>query len=589
MNSIKLKWVILYLTLVFIIMIISGTFMLTRVNMQETKDAEDKLVEFALKINEQVIQAYSPDKFQEAFNNNVETLKGGTDRIQGSILNSRGQTIASNVTEDIKLLQYNDTAIISALSGERKFSRGRDVDITGQFIQLINYAEPVLDDDGNIKYVIFTRFNAEPILKNLIELAITLALTVIIALILTGILGFLYATTLTGPIIVLTKKAKELARGKLKEEIPVNSTDEIGQLTQSFNYMSKELSETMATFESEKNKMEILLHNMTDGVLAYDRTGSLIHANFLCRELLKIDEVDKVPFADMMKRLGTDISDLKSISDEGLKNTIIYTSERFVSVSFTPYYNKYGMADGIVIVLQDITQHKKLDDMRKEFVANVSHEIRTPITTIKSYAETLLDGALENESLAKDFLTVIESEADRMTLLVKDLLDLSQLDNKQLKLELTEFDLIKLIHQCIRQNSVLAEKKNQTIKFDDKNAEYMIKADPARINQVITNIISNAVKYSGNGTTIFINAEEADGFYVVKIKDSGIGIPKEDLPNIFERFYRVDKARSRAMGGTGLGLAIAKEIIEAHNGKIFAESKFGVGTTMTLKLRKIGD
>ncbi len=585
MKSIKLKWVAIYLALVFIIMIISGTFMITRTNLQETKKAETKLEAFSLHIKEQIIQVYPPEEFQEELSNGI-TFKNATDGIQGNILNRRGLTIASNVK--LLKLKYSDTAIISAFAGQKAFSRGKDIDTTGQFIELINYAEPVFDEEGQVKYVIFTRYDAEPILKSTLDLGITLMFTVIIALVCTGILGFLFASNLTGPIIVLTKKAKEMAIGMLDEEIPVNSSDEIGQLTESFNNMAKELNETIMNMESEKNKMETLLHNMTDGVLAYDRNGALIHANSFCQELLELENIniEQIPFPEMMKHLGVQAFELSTVNASNIKNTTLSIKDKFITASFTPYLNKFGNIDGIVIVLQDITQHRKLDDMRKEFVANVSHEIRTPITTIKTYSETLIDGVIDDRDMAIEFLNVIESEADRMTLLVKDLLDLSQFDNKQLKLNLTKTDLIKLINQCIKQNVVLANKKNQVILFDNKPQNFIISADSSRINQVITNIISNAIKYSNDGSTIKITAAEQQDYYVVSIKDSGIGIPKQDLPHIFERFYRVDKARSRAMGGTGLGLAIAKEIIEAHKGKITATSEFGVGTTMTLYFQK---
>lgn len=582
MTSIKLKQVIICLALVFIVMLISGTFMITRINLQEIDKAHTRLMEFARYINEQVIEVYSPEAFQEAFSNEV-ALKSGQDRIQGNILNANGQTIASNVTSDVRILKYINTAIISALAGEQTFSQGKDLDFTGQYKELISYAEPVFDADGQVKYVIFTRLDAENILKNLADLAITLVFTLVLSLTLTAILGFLFANTLTEPIIILTKKAKEMAQGKLNQTIPVNSPDEIGQLTQSFNNMAKELNETIHSMASEKNKMEILLHNMTDGVLAYDKNGSLIHANSLCTELLELDEIEQLPFSQMMEILGVDTN----ILQESLSGTNITTKQRFIHASFTPYLNKSGEIDGIVIVLQDVTQHKKLDNMRKEFVANVSHEIRTPISIIKTYAETLIDGAIEQKDLAIGFLNIIDSEADRMTLLVKDLLELSQLDNSQIKLSYSQTDIIEVINEVVRQVSVMATKKNQQLIIKVADAKFIADVDPARLNQALINVIGNAIKYSDENSVIEVSAEESEKLYRIIIKDSGIGIPKKDLPHIFERFYRVDKARSRAMGGTGLGLAIAKEIIEAHNGTITASSVVGEGTTMVISIPKL--
>jgi len=225
--------------------------------------------------------------------------------------------------------------------------------------------------------------------------------------------------------------------------------------------------------------------------------------------------------------------------------------------------------------------------MRKEFVANVSHELRTPLTTIKTYTETLIDGALVDTNVALDFLRVIDSEAQRMALLVTDLLELSKLDNKQLSLDLEILELNTLISQSVIQNSILAEKKNQCIQFSPYSNACFIEADSGRINQVLTNIINNAINYSPTGSSISIDVEDVDKYFRVYIKDNGMGIPREDLRRIFERFYRVDKARSRAMGGTGLGLAIAKEIMEAHNFRITANSELGKGTTMILRFNKL--
>ena len=224
--------------------------------------------------------------------------------------------------------------------------------------------------------------------------------------------------------------------------------------------------------------------------------------------------------------------------------------------------------------------------MRKEFVANVSHELRTPLTTVKSYAETLLDGAIEDKNLAVSFFQVINNEADRMTALVQDLLELSRLDNKQVKFNFKSVNITQLIIKSVEQHQILAQKKNQKLDYSISNKKIVVNIDSERIQQVLSNVISNAIKYSPENAEINVKLYEEDDFALVSVSDTGFGIPESDLPRIFERFYRVDKARSRKMGGTGLGLAIAKEIMELHNGKIYAESEYGNGTTITLKFPK---
>jgi len=227
--------------------------------------------------------------------------------------------------------------------------------------------------------------------------------------------------------------------------------------------------------------------------------------------------------------------------------------------------------------------------MRKEFVANVSHELRTPLTTIRTYTETLIDGAVEDIETTMHFLKIVEEEASRMTLLVSDLLELSRLDSKQATLEMDVVDLVALLRLTVRQSQFLADTKNQTIEMDVSPNPCFIEANASRINQVITNILSNAIKYSPENTEIKVVMEATDKYYRIFIKDRGMGIPQEDIAHIFERFYRVDKARARAMGGTGLGLAIVKEIMEEHGGAVHVSSQMGQGTTMTLRFNKYQD
>ena len=240
----------------------------------------------------------------------------------------------------------------------------------------------------------------------------------------------------------------------------------------------------------------------------------------------------------------------------------------------------------MILILQDITEQKKLDDMRKEFVANVSHELRTPLTTVKSYVETLIDTGFEEKQMVINFLETINSETDRMTLLVKDLLELSRFDNQQIKFKIEKSNIVEIVKRVTEQYKMHAKNKNQKLTIKECNKEIILDIDPLRIIQVLNNILSNAVKYSVENDSIYVYIKEDEENVKVVVKDTGMGIPKEDMPRLFERFYRVDKARSRAMGGTGLGLAIAKQIMEYHKGDILIESTYGRGTEVTLNFVK---
>lgn len=581
MKSIRWKLVFIYLTLVFIVMLITGTFIIMRIESQETNKAEDELRNCAVYIEEQILNEYpKEEEFQKGF---VDLfIKSATMRnIQGNVLNSEGETIASTVSTDQNYFQeYKNSVVISALAGKESFvSSKKDVDSNSQVKEFMSYGYPVFDDEGEVKYVIYVQMDSQSINDSLAQTINTIVIAVFLALALTAILGLLFANTITSPISLLTKKANLLAKGHLEQHIIVKSNDEIGQLTRSFNYMARELRKTVSDMENENNKLEILLHNMTDGVLAFDEMGNLIHANKVSCDLLEVDE-RRITFDWFLNRMNITRSDLQP---NVIKEVTIVLNDKYLSTSLIPYTGKNKRVEGIVAVIQDITKHRKLDDLRKEFVANVSHEIRTPITNIKSYTETLIEGAIDDREIAMDFLNEINSAADRMKFLTDDLLELSRVDGNKIKYKFNKAKLYDLVSSAVKQNTISAEKKNQEIILREPKIHNMsVYVDEGRINQVINNIISNAMKYSPEKTKIIVELGEEDNEYFVKITDSGIGIPKEDLERIFERFYRVDKARSRAMGGNGLGLSIAMEMMEGHGGTIKAASTVGKGTVMRL-------
>ena len=573
MKSIKLKLVLIYIVLVFIVMIVSGTFMLFQVRSNENDEALRQLRVLASKINTEIIgENHSAEQFQRNFQS--WTLPEG---MQAKILDARrnNQTLAP--AESLGM-SFFDSSIASALSGQPGFNPSKmDFDRNGTEREWLTYA--VLAGSES-QFVIYTRMDAAPIYRLISDLTFTIFVMVVIALTLAGILGYLLSSTLAKPIIELTQVAKRMADGDLNQSIHVYSHDEIGQLSRTITDMAKDISQYIITVDNEKNKIETVLHYMTDGVLAYDAGNTLIHANNASLELLNLGDLKDLPAKDVLGHLGFE-------DDLSQKESRISTGDKFILSTAAYYLDKNGKKAGVVVVIQDVTKMTKLDNMRKEFVANVSHELRTPLTTVKTYTETLLDGAIDDAEVSGEFLKVIYSEAERMTLLVQDLLELSRLDNQQLKLSLEILDLNTLITQSLMQNSVLAKKKEQNIVFTPFNGVCFIEADAGRINQVLTNIVGNSVKYSAPGSTIEIKLEDAGKYIRLFVKDNGMGIPQEDLRRIFERFYRVDKARSRDMGGTGLGLAIAKEIMEAHNFRITANSEIGKGTTMILRFTKL--
>ena len=578
MRSIKWKLIVMYLGLVLIVMIVSGTYILLSLRNIEIDKSRGELERYAEKINEQVIEGGKPEDFQQELLKTVSNAVG----IQGNILDASGDTIASTTVTQAPYPEYTDQSIIAAMNGMTSFStEKKSTDTFGLLRDWMSYAVPVGGADGETAYIIYTRLDASDMQTSLNETTKTIVIAVALALMLAAIMGYVFAQTLTGPILALTKGAKSLAEGDMSQSLKVKSTDEIGQLTASFNYMAEELAKNMSEISREKNRLEILLHNMSDGVIWFDKDGDLMLANAAAATMLDVEEMN-MTFTEFIRKYDINSGVYLDMGNEPSKKVTFPVGKQFINANFSPYYDKKGEIEGLVVVLQDITEQKKLDDMRKEFVANVSHELRTPLTTVKSYTETLLDGAMEEEELAKEFLTIINSEADRMAFLVRDLLQLTRFDNKQVRLDMTEIEMNDFLSMTVRQNRIHAEAKNQQLSFEPYEHMVVVHGDRDRVGQVVNNIVTNAIKYSLEQATIRIFITEDETFFKINVKDTGMGISREDLPRIFERFYRVDKARSRAMGGTGLGLAIAKEIMESHGGRLTAESEYGKGTTMTM-------
>ncbi|KKC48332.1 histidine kinase [Paenibacillus sp. D9] len=407
----------------------------------------------------------------------------------------------------------------------------------------------------------------------------------LIALGLTGVLGVVLAHTITSPIKGLTRQAEAVAEGRFDQQVPVLADDEIGRLSEAFNEMTHRLREALSVNEEENEKLQSVLSNMSDGVIAADEYGTVMVSNQRAIELLGVDTCEGCNLSELLELPQERLEALRR--SRGLAAVLVKESpdgeERWVlRVTLSPIHRRGRGITGTIALLQDITEQEKLDQSRREFVANVSHELRTPLTTIRSYAEALDDGALAEPELAGRFVGVIRNETERMIRLVSDLLHLSRLDSQQSTLRRRETEIADMLDEVADRFSVQMRKKGIRAVVRVEPGVHTAVLDRDQIDQVLDNLMSNAIKYTLEGGRIELAAREHEGdMLAVSVKDSGIGIPKRDLSRIFDRFYRVDKARSREMGGTGLGLSIAREIIKAHGGSMALESELDVGTTVT--------
>ena len=409
--------------------------------------------------------------------------------------------------------------------------------------------------------------------------------SIVVLAIVTVLVGYFIYKVMVKPIDVLIQNSEKIANG---EDIEFEEFDkkqtQITELVNAFNLMTNELKQNLNEVAKQKRQIETILLHMTDGIIAFDMEGNIIHINPAAIQLLDLTD-EKNTFNSIFKKLNTDIDLEKIVYLENWTSSEqrLNIGEKYVNLLFAPFQDESDKPEGVIVVIQDITEHVKLDNMRKEFVADVSHELKTPITSIMGYADTLLESDYDKEMQAK-FLGVISAEARRMARLVTDLLVLSRYDNKKVTKEESVFDLGELTKNCIDRLRFEVEKKNHNIEcFVTANVP-PVNADKYGIERVILNIISNAIKYTPENGVIKVYVGFVYNDAYIKVIDNGIGIPEADLSRIFERFYRVDKARSRELGGTGLGLPIAKEIIEQNNGSIDIKSEVGKGTEVVIRI-----
>ena len=390
----------------------------------------------------------------------------------------------------------------------------------------------------------------------------------------------------------LNSKIKDLIAGDYSEVVDMQGSPELTDMTNSINDLSEVIRLTHENLEQETKRLTSILSYMTDGVLATNRRGQIIMVNEMAAKQLNVnpDEVLNTSILDLLS-IGDDY-DLRSLITEVPELTIDSQDENgeylSLRVRFALIRRESGFISGLVAVLHDTTEQDKEERERRLFVSNVSHELRTPLTSVKSYLEALDDGAL-SEPVAPDFVKVSLNETNRMMRMVTDLLSLSRIDNEtsQLEIELTNFTAF-ITFILNRFDKIKSQSQEDTKKYE-LIREYPItpiwvEIDTDKMTQVIDNILNNAIKYSPDGGKIKVGMKTTDAQLIISISDEGLGIPKKDLPRIFDRFYRVDKARSRAQGGTGLGLAIAKEIVKQHKGFIWAKSEYGKGSTFTIVL-----
>lgn len=582
----KMQWkiVVIFVALVLAIMLVIGAYMFNSIVKMYTNS-----------FNEQMDKVMSGE-FTTAM---TETL---TSNLQGQERVNRINTVISAYSSQLGLSEQRQCAVLNAADASRIVSTGTGAEtlektpnilqaMTGQAGKSSRFTSGYMDyayfiEGGADDYIIYVKDNKQGVnvlTRNMLYIIIQALLFGALASIL---LGYFLSKTITNPISILTEKAEDFAEGNFDSNLEVFSKDEIGTLVETFNYMGGVMKNAINAVAGEKHKLEVILENINNGIIAFGTSQEVISINSAAKNMLNIDETQDILFDKFFEGLNSNIcmAEFMYLTKFRAESREIEINNKHIKAYFLPFRMEENRVAGVVCVFSDITEEFNLDRSRKKFVAEVSHELKTPLTTIGTYTETLLDNYPVGEEMEISFLKTIQNETVKMTNLVKNLLTLSKFDAQSVEMNMEAFDLGEMLREVVETFRIEAENKNQELLFNVVNAIPIVYADRFQLERAVKNIISNSMKYTPENGTIGVYTGFINNEIYIKIEDNGIGIPEGDIEHIFERFYRVDKARSREQGGTGLGLAIAKEIIENHKGTITMESRYGEFTRVIIKL-----
>lgn len=593
-KSIHVKIVLIYVLLIVIAMQIIGLYFVRELE-QKLKDnfqtsIRDRVSILEYSAREELIKIRNEeDQTKEQSLRSILYGLNSYDIKEVRVIDARYQILATSDTNNQKIVGQRsmDDLVRKSISAADDFD---SISLDEETNRIWKLATPIIYK-GEVIGTLYIESNIENIFGQMNEINQILAGGTAVALVITVILGILIAQTITRPIADMRKQAQAMAKGNFSRKVRVYGSDEIGQLAITFNHLTNRLQEAQSTTEAERRKLASVLTNMTDGVIATDRKGRVILINDPALRMLRIPR-EMVLNRPIISVLGIDpehsFEDLIHLKEA--INLDLSSNERpfILRANFSVIQKETGFVNGLIAVLHDNTEQEKVDMERREFVANVSHELRTPLTTMSSYLEALADGAWKDEEIAPSFLQVTQTETHRMIRLVNDLLQLSKMDSRDYDLNREIVNFNQFFNRIIDRFE-LSKSENVTFVRRLSDNAYYVDVDTDKLTQVMDNIISNAIKYSPDGGNIRFGVVAADSILKVMISDDGMGIPSENVDRIFDRFYRVDRARARSMGGTGLGLAIAREMIEAHGGRIWAESEEGHGTTIFFTLDILTD
>lgn len=531
-------------------------------------------------------------------NSRIKTILNDSDSnnsAQIQVIDNKGTIRGTNQINNQAIVgqKTTDDNVKNAIYNGKKFEKTTFDSSTGaRYYTLISPLIKSSNNNSTVVGVVYTRANLDSVYDSINSVTLIYLFAASIAIILGLLISIVISRAITRPIEEMKKQTIRIARGDYSGQVHVYGNDELGQLASAVNNLSVRVEESHESTESERRRLDSVLANMTDGVLATDRRGNVIIINETAASFLDLDENQAMgkSILDVLDiRKDYSLRDLLEKPDELILDFSSEDHSLVLHAHFSLIQRESGFISGLVCVLRDITEQQRIDQDRKQFVSNVSHELRTPLTSVRSYIEALSDGAWKDPKLAPKFLKVTQDETDRMIRMINDLLTLSRMDSGTQKMEVELVNINELFNYVLNRFDMILKKedhpeKTYTIKRYFTKRDLWVELDTDRFTQVLDNLMNNAIKYSPDGGVITCRLYETRNKVILSVSDQGLGIPRKDIPHIFDRFYRVDKARSRQQGGSGLGLAISKETVEALHGQIWAESVEGKGSTFYIAL-----
>jgi len=580
-NGFKFKLIFSYVWLIIVSFVFVAFFLNRNLGANALRDIQSSLVSQARLIENQI----DPEKLQQRDTLYLEALTVALSQkidCRITIIDTQGKVLAESRKSPEEILRMENhlyrpevqKALAGATGIDTRYSSTLKIDML--------YVALPLRQGGRIAGVLRLALPLESVERTLSAVRRVILLGLLSALGVAVLLGSLLASQTIRPIHRMIHVSRKFSEGDFSRRIVQDSRDEIGELAVTLNKMAQDIEDKIREIKTQNQKLAAIFNSMIEGVIVVDKADRIVSINPSIEKIFGLSKKDVEAKFFLEAIRNNDIAEVvKNVLAQGrplsTEITLVYPVRRIFEVNATPIFDNEAV-NGCLVVIHDITEIRRLETVRSDFVANVSHELKTPLTSIKGFVETLLEGALDDKKNNRNFLKIIQEHADRLDRLVDDLLSLSHLESKEIVLRRSDCNLYRLVEEVASGFASQLKKKGIEIK-NELPQDLSLKADKARLEQVFINFIDNGIKFNKENGFIKIGSRQTDGEVRIGIEDSGIGIPQKDIPRIFERFYRVDKARSRELGGTGLGLSIVKHIVELHGGRVGVESSEGFGST----------